>query len=113
MKRRRVGASVPRGNSKQDLIGVVGFFGGFDEDVPVPILVKHTSVDNLVLLVFLSSAGVLVDQVFVGELFLRVLVEKLHVRMLSWQVSMIVGLESGGLLRSAERVSMRSLGDNY
>ena len=59
-------------------------FGGrlrvLHEHVEVPILVEHSGVEQLVLGIESSAARVLIDQGGVRKLCLRILVQKLHVR---------------------------------
>lgn len=73
-----VGAPVVRGDLDQHVLGAV--FGVFDEDVEVAVLVEDAGVEQLVLEFAAAAGPVGVDEVGVGELALRVLVQVLHVR---------------------------------
>jgi hypothetical protein len=79
VERCRVRASVPSSDSEEDLIGVIGLFRGLNKDIPISVVVKSIGVCNLVFLIFLSSSGVLVNEIFIRELLLWVLVKEFHV----------------------------------
>lgn len=78
----RLGASVPRGDSKQELIRVIVLLCSFDEDIPITVIFEDTGIKNLVLLVLFGPLCVFINQVLIRKFPLRVFVEVFHVRVL-------------------------------
>ena len=76
-------SAVVGSDSKAHLLFLFSFFCSLNEDVPISIVVKDASIDQVVLAFEFGTFGVGVNEVFVWELPLRVLVQTLHVRMLS------------------------------
>lgn len=75
-------ATVVGCHTEQKLIRVIRLFGSLDEDIPVLVVLESVGVDQVVLALGLVAASVLLNEMLVGELLLRVLVEELHVRVL-------------------------------
>jgi len=82
VQRCAVGTTVVCGHTEEELLLVIALFGSFDEDIPIPVVLEDATVDDVVFTLRLAALGIGLNKVFVWELFLRVLVEILHVRVL-------------------------------
>ncbi len=78
LQRRGLGPAVVGGDAHQQVLGPG--LGIFDEDVEVAVVVEDAGVQQFVLRLQAAAALVLLQQLLVGEGLLRVLVQKLHVR---------------------------------
>ena len=87
---RLLGSPVMHGDLHEDVFR--GILRVFDEDVEVAVVVEDPGVDQLVLGLGLAARAVGGDQVVVGELALRVLVEHLQVRRRRRRVQVVVAL---------------------
>ena len=74
------GAAVVAGHSEQQLLGIIALFCGLNVAVPVTALVEDSGIDEVVLALCPRALGILFNDLLVGELLLRQLVEVLHVR---------------------------------
>ena len=75
----RLRTTIPGNNTEEQLVFI--FLCGFNEDVPISIVIKDARIDKLILPVSFAAFGVFSDEILVGELALRVLVEIFHVGM--------------------------------
>lgn len=79
MEIRHLRSAIVSRDSEQQFFWVISFFCGLDKYVPVPILLKTTSIDQVILPLLSRSLGIFFDQVFVWELLLWVLVQEFGV----------------------------------
>jgi hypothetical protein len=70
----RLAPAIPRRDTKNDVFAVGCVLGTFNDYVPVRIVVKAASVNQIVLSVETSAAGILLDEIFVRESALGVFV---------------------------------------
>lgn len=82
MQMGRLWASIVGNNAKQKFLLVIPLLGGFDENVPITILIKGTGVKYLIFTLKSPATCILIHKVLVGELVLRVFVEEFHVGVL-------------------------------
>ena len=78
VERRGLGPVIGHGDAHHDVFGVG--LGVLDEDVEVAVLVEDAGVHELELLLVAPASPVLLDEGFVGERRLRILVKHPHVR---------------------------------
>src|SRR5579862_1968835 len=90
MECRRFRATVAYLNPNEDVIGIE--LRKFDLDIPVPVLIEDSRIEELVFGIELSAPPVLFDELSVWECSLRVLVEHPHVGMGWGAVEVVVKL---------------------
>ncbi len=90
MKRRRVRPAIGDRDAHEHIIGRC--FGVFGHDVEVAVLVEDAGVGELKFRFAFAAAAVLLDEPGIGKLALRILVERLHVRMGRRRVEIVVTL---------------------
>ncbi len=66
-------------DTKQKLVGGVGFFGSFNEAVEISIFLEHAGIYELVLPLGLAPLCIFCNELFVGKLSMWVFVEVFHV----------------------------------
>ena len=67
------------GEANENVIGSA--LGVFSHDIEITILLKDSGIEDVELALVATAASVLLDQSRIGEFALRILVERLHVRM--------------------------------
>lgn len=77
-----LGAAVVCNDSEDQLLLIVTFLGGLDEDIPVTVVCEGICVEDLIFTFQTRSLGILIDQLLVREFSLGVFVQELHVRVL-------------------------------
>lgn len=74
--------TIPCSDTEQNFLWIVTLLCGFDVDIPVPVIIEDTGIDNLVFPVLLTPSSIFSDEILVWKLSLRVLVEVFHEGML-------------------------------
>ena len=77
MKRRSFGPAIERLDPDADVFG--RGLRIFDEDIEVPIVIKHSGVEQFVFQATSRAPSILLNQIPIRKLALRILVEVLHV----------------------------------
>ena len=72
-------AAVERFEPDQDIVGPA--LGVFDEDIEIAVLIEDSGVDQFKLEISLAPFPIFLEQRRIGKFGVRILVEKLHVRM--------------------------------
>src|SRR6476469_4278156 len=78
MERRGIRAAIPRGNADQNVVR--RRLRIFDEHIEVAIVVEYAGVEEFVLTIVARAPTVLIDEMRIGKLPVRILVERLVVR---------------------------------
>jgi hypothetical protein len=79
VERCRLWATIPGSDTEKKFLFVFSIFSGFDNDIPVTIVLENSRIKKGVLWDISATLRTLLDQSLVWKLSLRVLVEILHV----------------------------------
>jgi hypothetical protein len=77
-----LGATIVCRNSKKEFVRIFRLLARFDEDVKVVVVIEAASINELIFAVKLSTPSILLDQIFIRESAVRILVEIFHVGVL-------------------------------